>query len=346
VTVYSIDPIADPRWAELLRRDPRATVFHTPGWLLALRKTYGYEPVVLTTSDPTGPLANGIVFCCVKSWFTGRRLVSVPFADHCEPLVDSGEELGELLEPGTAGPSNNGWRYIELRPLSLQTNIRQSAGGFREAQTYWFHRLDLTPSANELFHGFHKDCVQRKIRRAEREGVEYQEGNSPALLNSFYKLLLLTRRRHQLPPQPLEWFRNLLDCLPSSLKIRIASKNGRPIAGILTLAHKGSLVYKYGGSDERFHKLGGMPLLLWKAIQDAKSKNCSEFDMGRSDCDNNGLITFKDHWGTARSKLTYWRNQPMARPGDRKLQLARAVFSYMPDRLLQAAGTILYKHIG
>ena len=46
-----LDPIRDPRWPELLNRHPGATVFHTPGWLEALRRTYGYEPGVLTTAE-------------------------------------------------------------------------------------------------------------------------------------------------------------------------------------------------------------------------------------------------------------------------------------------------------
>ena len=37
-------------------------------------------------SPPDEPLENGFLFCRVESWLTGRRLVSLPFSDHCEPL--------------------------------------------------------------------------------------------------------------------------------------------------------------------------------------------------------------------------------------------------------------------
>ena len=46
---------------------------------------------------------------------------------------------------------------------------------------------------------------------------------------------------------------------------------------------------------------------MWKAIQEAKNDQLDEFDMGRSDCDNPGLIAFKDRWGAARSTLSYLR---------------------------------------
>src|ERR1700694_92136 len=95
---HFVDPLSDPRWSQLVGGDSRATVFHSPGWLLALRETYGYEPIVLTTSPPSQPLANGVVFCRIKSWFTGSRLVSLPFSDHCEPLVGAGEDPSQFID--------------------------------------------------------------------------------------------------------------------------------------------------------------------------------------------------------------------------------------------------------
>src|ERR1700737_2885876 len=95
--VYCIDPLNDPRWGEFLDRHPRSSVFHTPSWLDALRRTYGFQPVVYTTSPESSDLRNGVVFCEISSWLTGRRFVSLPFSDHCEPLVDEPGGLRELF---------------------------------------------------------------------------------------------------------------------------------------------------------------------------------------------------------------------------------------------------------
>ncbi len=314
MTVYSLDPLEDPRWAEFVQRHPRASVFHTPGWLEALRRTYGYEPVVYTTSLPRAELTNGLVFCRVRSWLTGRRLVSLPFSDHCEPLVHNSEE-----------------------------------GGFHGAKTFYLHRLDLRPSLDALLRSFDKDSVQRKIRRAEREGLTYEGGRSESLLQQLYGLLRITRRRHHLPPQPLDWFRNLVDCLGEDACIRIASKGGQPVAGILTLSHGKRMVYKYGGSDARLNSLGGMALLYWKTIQDAKQAGTEEFDLGRSDCDNAGLIVFKERWAADRSTLTNWRCPASAKPSltdGWRIQLAKQISSRLPDGMLIVAGKLLYRHIG
>src|ERR1700741_569503 len=82
-----IDPIADSRWGEFILRHPRASVFHTPEWLSALQRTYGYRPVVFALSHPGQPLQDGIAFCLVKSWLVGPRIVSLPFSAHARPLV-------------------------------------------------------------------------------------------------------------------------------------------------------------------------------------------------------------------------------------------------------------------
>src|SRR5262245_45932529 len=96
MSIHQIDPIRDARWDEFLLRHPYASVFHKPAWLEALKDTYGYESVVLTTTKDGQPLKNGIVFCPIKSWLTGARIVSLPFADHCQPLVDGPRDLADL----------------------------------------------------------------------------------------------------------------------------------------------------------------------------------------------------------------------------------------------------------
>src|SRR5579862_1785194 len=319
--LYRVDPISDPRWADLLSHDARATIFHSTGWLQALRETYSYEPVVFTTSLPSQPLRNGVVFCNVKSWFTGQRLVSLPFSDHCEPLVDAGLDPGDFIKVDGV----DRMRYVELRPVDASPIARGQNQQFREGENFWLHRLDLSPRIDAIFQQLHRDCVRRKIHKAEKESIVCQEGNAPELLDSFYRLQLRTRWRHRLPPQPKSWFRNLARFLGDNIKIRVASNNGRPIASILTFSFKNRLFYKYGCSDERYHRFGGMQLLLWRAIEEAKEKNYSEFDLGRCAVDNFGLQKFKDRWGARRSRLTYWRLQPGKFSADRQLQIARKI---------------------
>ena len=208
--------------------------------------------------------------------------------------------------------------------------------------------MDLRPSLAILHEKLHKNCIQRKISRAERESLTYETGHSPLLLQQFYGLLQLTRSRHHLPPQPFEWFQNLMACMEQDVSIRIASKDSLPIAGIMTLGHGKTMVYKYGGSDAQFSHLGATPMLFWRAIQDAKDAGMEELDLGRSDLDNPGLITFKERWSAVSSTLTTWR-APMVASSPRfeslKVRCAKGVFARLPDSVLTMAGRILYRHI-
>jgi hypothetical protein len=345
MTVYEIDPTTDERWDDLLQSHPQASIFHTLGWLQALRKTYGYTPVAFTTSAPGSVLTNGIPFCKVTGFFGKQRLISLPFSDHCQPLVQSPEELKHLLGYLEQRQKEEGWQYVEIRP---KDSGPIAGTGFEKSQSFLFHKLDLCCSLDEIFRGFHKNCVQRKIRRADRERLEYEEGTSDSLLYGFYRLLVMTRRRHGLPAQPIKWFHNLIACLGTKLTIALASKNGRPVAGMLTLRHKCTLLYKYGCSDDKFNALGGMQLLLWQAIRKAVEDQLWEFDLGRSDTNDVGLVTFKDRWGAVPQPLTYIAFPPQRKApiSVRNERIRRQICSLAPDVLLTASGRLLYRYLG
>jgi hypothetical protein len=116
--VHEIDPLTDPRWDAMVNRHPKSSVFHSGNWLRALRNVYGYEFVVLTTDSPAAPLTNGLVLCRVRSWLTGSRLVSLPFSDHCEPLVGNSEEFDRLLNYTQRYVDSGQNKYAEIRPES------------------------------------------------------------------------------------------------------------------------------------------------------------------------------------------------------------------------------------
>lgn len=344
--LYTLDPMLDSRWDQLVASHPRASVFHQQGWLKALAITYGYRPMVLTSTQPGSPLSNGIVFCEVRSWITGNRLVSLPFADHTESLLNEMDDSSVFTEWMRAERLRHKWKYIELRPLSWES---RTGSPFFESQSFWFHTLSLEPSIEQLFQGLHKSSLQRRIRRAEREHLLYEKGCSEGLLNDFYRLLMITRRRHRLLPQPRVWFQNLVACMSPNVEIRLVRKGTIPIAAILTLSHRRTVVYKYGCSDEKFHHLAGMPFLFWKLIEESKTAGAEQIDFGRTDLDNEGLIEFKDRFGTTRRRITYLRYpESIGEKGvvATYLPATRRLFSVLPDALSSMAGRMLYRHVG
>jgi Acetyltransferase (GNAT) domain len=348
-TVYTLDPLSDPRWNELSSRHSRASVFHQRAWLEALLHTYGYKPVVFTTSSPSSELKNGLLFCQVNSWLTGRRIVSLPFSDHCEPLCDSTEDMKTLVSHTQAAVTRREWKYLELRPTDEQFGEASQEIGLHPVGRYFHHVLDLVPSADDLFRSFDKDSVRRRIKRADQAGLVEKCGNSQELLKEFYSLFVMTRGRHHLPPPPYTWFQNLLETQGKALEIRVAYKDSAPIAALLTLRFREIGYFKYGCSDFAFKQFGATPWLLWRAIEAAKNAGAQRFDLGRTDHDNAGLLAFKNNWVPAYKELLYWRYPGAAADSKSeswKLKMAKQMFSHMPQALLVMSGKLVYRHIG
>jgi hypothetical protein len=347
--VYQVDPIRDARWQGLVERHPHASIFHHVGWLNALYRTYGYEPVVFSTSSPASDLENGMLFCRIRSWVTGNRLVSLPFSDHCAPLCEPDIEFENLICELRSARADQKWKYVELRPLSRAFEEASKKLGFRPAGKYVLHRVDLEPAIEEIFRRLNKDSVQRRVRHAERVGIVEVCGNSQGLLKDFYRLLVETRARHNLPPQPYSWFSNLLHCMGEAVDLRIAYMKNVPVAAVWIFHFKGKSYYKYGCSDERLHKLGAMPFLLWRAIVKAKSIGSKTFDLGRTEDDHRGLIAFKNHWTPISESLIYWTfpsDRARTVVNDWKHKIVKRVCANVPGRLLEALGTLIYRHSG
>ena len=211
MTVYEIDPIGDERWDEFLQKHTDASIFHTRGWLEALRQTYDYKPVAFTTSPPGQPLTNGFPFCQISSWLSGSRLVSLPFSDHCAPLVESSDELTHLLTYLQEKLGAEKWSYIEIRPTD---SVVTGAHSFWEKQefsssTNW----TCVPALMRSFRISIEIACREKFSALHERGSLTRKEDQTRLLTKFYHLLLMTRRRHGLPAQPVDWFRNILACV-------------------------------------------------------------------------------------------------------------------------------------
>jgi lipid II:glycine glycyltransferase (peptidoglycan interpeptide bridge formation enzyme) len=131
-----------------------------------------------------------------------------------------------------------------------------------------------------------------------------------------------------------------------NLEIRVARKSDTPIGAILTLQDRSSVIYKYGCSDEAFHYVGAMPFLFWQLIQESKASGAERIDLGRSDLDNAGLITFKDRFGATKRSLDYYRYpESPSHETKRGTNAMRRLLSILPDTVACTAGRVLYRHM-
>src|SRR5947199_5189800 len=80
------DPVRNPGWDHLIALHRDAACFHTSAWAKVLHKTYKHQPFYLQFSRGRR-LAALVPMMEVRSPFTGRRGVCLPFSDTCEPLI-------------------------------------------------------------------------------------------------------------------------------------------------------------------------------------------------------------------------------------------------------------------
>ena len=90
-------------------------------------------------------------------------------------------------------------------------------------------------------------------------------------------------------------------------------------------------------------------MLFWQTIKEAKEAGLEELDLGRSDLENQGLITFKERWSAVSSTLTTWRAPAKSVSlffEHLKVRLAKEVCARLPNSILTLVGRLLYRHIG
>src|SRR5712691_9090357 len=75
-----VDPLIYRDWNEHVLATPHASIFHSTHWLRVLQASYGYQPYYFACFKGQ-QLTALLPLMEVKSWITGVRGVSLPFAD-------------------------------------------------------------------------------------------------------------------------------------------------------------------------------------------------------------------------------------------------------------------------
>ena len=172
--VIRINPIRDGRWQAFAECHSDATVFHTKAWLEALHRTYEYEPVTYAIQD-AGRVVSGIPFCAVRSFITGRRLVSLPFSDHCQPLLACPGDLDQLLMTAQSDALTDRFKYVEIRPLQVKGIELSNTLATRDSVVV--HKVDISRSEEELLRSFHLN-IRRNIAKTDRGQLRYEIGRA------------------------------------------------------------------------------------------------------------------------------------------------------------------------
>jgi len=338
-----INPLEYPGWDELLLTNENCSFFHSSSWARVLCESYKYKPLYFTLIS-NGELSDLIPVMEIKSLLTGRRGVSLPFTDYCQPIISDKNHFKEIIDKLIKYGKEADWQYIELRgdESYFQDTIHSSF--------YYGHTLDLPQSEQELLSSF-RSSTNRNIKKAIKEEVNVTLSNSLESIKAFYCLNCITRKEHGLPPQPYFFFKKIYEHIISRKKgfVALANYKNRHIAGAVYFHFGENAIYKYGASDKSYQKLRANNLVMWEAIKWYAQNGFKHFSFGRTDLDHEGLLQFKRGWGAKEETINYYKFDLTKNAFIKELSGIKSSYSFfqkLPMPLLKFAGWLFYRHVG
>ncbi len=342
--VRILDPLSDSDWDRLVISHPGSNFFHSAAWAKVLCKTYRHKPYYLHFFRRSESVAL-VPMMEIRSAFTGRRGVCLPFSDLCSPLLfDQGESAAVITKISELAGKQR-WRYFEIRggretlPVDATPAVR-----------FYGHRLPLSDNAEELWAQF-ESATRRAIRKAEKKGLKAEVARTKTAILEFYRLHIRTRRRHGLPPQPLSFFLNIYEEVIKGGQgfVVLARNDAQLLAAAVFFQYGRAAVYKFGASDEFLQRFRGNNFVMWEALKFLIGDGCRMLHFGRTSLDNEGLRRFKAGWGVIEEAIEYFRfdteTEAWKSTGDRSSGLHNKVFRRLPLAFNQLAGAAIYPHL-
>jgi CelD/BcsL family acetyltransferase involved in cellulose biosynthesis len=339
-----IDPCNAPEWDELMR-DRRGSVFGAPPWLSAIVDTYGFDVTAGVLADPNGRPHAGLV-CAELHDFRGDRLVSAPFCDYLDPVVDGPDQWNALVAP------------LIARELPLQLRVLRAEAPLddprfeRTAELAW-HGTNLDRSEDEILADL-RPGVRQHLRSARRRGVSVRFGTELEDVRAFYDLHRKTRKRkYHLLAQPLAFFENMWKSFVpfDGVAVGLATYGDEVIAASLYLMWGGVIYYKFGASTPEYLSLRPNEMLAWESMRLGRERGCRRYDWGVSDLDQPGLVGYKRKFATEERRVTVLRHMPVGYGNPNGAEAGRTLGALtelltredVPDDVTEQAGDLLYR---
>ncbi|HZR40281.1 MAG TPA: GNAT family N-acetyltransferase [Ktedonobacteraceae bacterium] len=342
--------ITDSPWHPLVEQRVKAAFYYQPAWLTLITKLYGYTLQFLTTSDTNGQITGFLPLCSLPGMLRGRRLVGLPFSDFCPLITLDDTSTSDLVEQAIELAQKQKARYLELRSGTNSVLAQHPNLSTSNLYVHWQRPLANDPEA--IWSDLRKP-VQRQIKKARNLGVQVRIAQERGDVEQYYRLHLKTRTRLGMPAQPRQFFFGLWDAFADRdmMKVLLAEYQGATIAGMVLLAAGSTVRYAYGASDEHHLNLAPNNLLMWTAITWGCTHGHQTLDLGRTACDNQGLMEFKRRWGATQEALPYYyypRVQGLAATSEssKTYHFLTTCWRRLPLQIAGPLGGYLYRNLG
>lgn len=302
----SLAPVTDQqKWDAFVSSLPRAQFTQSWAWG-AFRNARGQE-VVRFMGDGAAALFFKVPAPLVGGyWYAPRG-----------PVGESADAIWAFLE-AIATSADLPSRALFWRVEPLATGI-QMPSAFRRSHAYMPATtllVDVRQSEETLQAAMHEK-TRYNIRVSARKGVVVRTATDAAAMDVFARLTEETAARDGFVSQPVAYIRATFEALVSAgmAQIRIAEKDGVPLAASFEVRYGDTVTYLYGASSSLERNVMAPYALHWSALQDAKASGASFYDFHGVNPADESSPYFKASWaGITRFKLG-WGGERVHYPG-------------------------------
>jgi serine/alanine adding enzyme len=352
--VSIIDPFEDSRWDQFVEDHPFGWVTQLSSWKSVIEKSFKHiKGYYLTlTNESNNEIQAALPIFEIKSWLTGKRLVSIPFATISDPLVSNSEQMRKLIDAALHFARERNITEIEIRSHQSSEFIQHNS--FERNLDFKQHCISIDRSLDDVMKSFHRTCIRQKIRQSLENDLNLRIADDERDMLTFYQLYLMLRKRLGLPPQPYKFLKHLWQIFfpMNYLTLHLAEIDGKTVAGQILLKFKDRTSVEFLAYDDYYRNLNPSHFLFWHSIKLAHEEGYKLFDFGRTSVFNESLMEFKGRWGTEVLDLpTYYYSkkvnaQRKSREQSKIYGLVRTVCQKMPSPVFQAFGNFCYHHLG
>lgn len=239
-----INKISHNEWNGIIGKCDDATFFATPEWAEILNKTFGYKIAtkLFILDDGTKILLPLMKIGKHQRFFS--QYLSVPFHNYGGLFSErtlKEDEINLIIKK-----LKGVWPIdITIVPHPFSNNKLST---IYEADQYSTQILNLTDGFKKFWQIYHDNDQIRKSKKAEKAGIRITNDNSVRAFKDYYKMYLNSVRRWGLEsPQPFELYKNICKFAQNKIKLWLALKDNKIIAGII-LGYFNKMVIYWGGA--------------------------------------------------------------------------------------------------
>jgi len=301
-------------WNRYVHAHPQATAYHNFAWVESVEQAYGHPNTSLIASHNT-QVVGVLPVTKMQIPFAGQSLCSLPFCDLGHALADNEQIVTALLEQLQQLKNSSDARKIEYRDTDSQTAV--IAVSDDELQGKKVRMLLPLPETSELLLKGFKSKLRSQVRKSEKNGLTYQTGNTPELLNTFYQIFAQNMRKLGSPVHSKTWFQTLRQNYENDLLISVVYTESTPIGAGIVLRNNTKACIPWASTLTEYNRLAPNMMLYWSLLKEVTDTGAKEFDFGRSTY-GEGTFKFKQQWGAKPQPLNWVLPGQQPLPADKQ----------------------------